>query len=85
MRCPAVLGGGGGAARCAVGGLGQVEQVGAFGVVEFQGPGDGVQDRGADAGQGAAFEFGVVLDADAGQGCDLAAAKSGDAALPDVG
>ena len=59
--------------------------MGAFGVVELEGPGDGVQDRGADAGQDAAFEFCVVLDADAGQCCDLAAAKPRDAALPDVG
>ena len=68
-----------------VGRLGQMEQVGAFGVVEFQRPGNGVQDLSADAGQDAAFEFGVVLDTDACQGGDLAAAQSGDAALPDVG
>ena len=87
VRCPggSVAAGGSQHRAGAVGGLRQVEQVGAFGVVEFEGPGDGVQDRRADAGQDAAFEFGVVLDADAGQGCDLAAAKAGDAALPDVG
>jgi hypothetical protein len=51
-----------------------VQQVGAFGVVQLERSGDGVQDRGADAGQAAAFECSVVLDADAGQRCDLAAA-----------
>ena len=46
----------------AVGGVGEVEQVGAFGVVEPQGAGESVQDGGGGAGDGAAFELGVVLD-----------------------
>ncbi len=57
----------------AVGGLGQVQQVGAFGVVELEGAGDGFEDGRGDAGEVAAFEFGVVLDADVGQRGDLAA------------
>lgn len=55
------------------------------GVVQLERPGYGVKDRGADAGQDAAFEFGVVLDADAGQGCDLAAPKAADAAFAEIG
>ena len=40
---------------------------------------------GADAGEGAALELGVVLDAHAGQGGDLAAAQPRHAPLADVG
>jgi hypothetical protein len=61
-----------------------MEQVGPFGVVELQGAGDGVEHGCADPGQGAALELGVVLDADAGQGGDLAAAQSGHASGADV-
>lgn len=59
-------------------GLGQMEQVGPLGVVELQGPGDGREYGGGDTGEAAAFQLGVVLDADAGQGGDLAAAQAGD-------
>ena len=69
----------------AVGGLREVEQVGPFGVVELQCPGDRVQHGRADAGEGAALELGVVLDAHAGQGRDLAAAQARDPTLADVG
>ena len=58
----------------AVGGVGEVKQVGPFGVVEAEGTRDRVQHGGGDAGDGAAFQLGVVLDADPGQGGDLAAA-----------
>jgi hypothetical protein len=54
--------------------VGKVEQVGSLGVVELQGAGDGVKDGGGDASDRPAFEFGVVLDADPGEGGDLAAA-----------
>ena len=54
---------------------GEVEQVGPFGVVELQGAGEGVEHAGRDAGEGAAFELGVVLDAHPGQRGDLAAAQ----------
>lgn len=59
----------------AVGGLGQVQEVRALGVVQLERAGDGFEDGGGDAGEVAAFEFGVVLDADVGQGCDLAPAQ----------
>ena len=59
--------------------------MGAFRVVQLQRPGDGVQDRGADAGQDPALEFGVVLDAHPGQRRDLATPQARDAPLPDVG
>ena len=59
--------------------------MGAFGVVELQGPGDRVEHLGETPGEGAAFELGVVLDADPGQGGDLAAAQSGHAAAAGVG
>ena len=59
--------------------------MGAFGVIELQRPGQGVEHRRRHPAQGAAFEFGVVLDADPGQGGDLAAAQPGDAALPRIG
>jgi hypothetical protein len=62
-----------------------MEQVGPFGVVELKGAGDGVEHGCADPGQGAALELGVVLDADAGQCGDLAAAQSGHASGADVG
>ena len=65
--------------------MGEVEQVGPFGVVELQGAGDGVQHRGGDARDRAAFEFGVVLHADSGEGGDLAAAQPGHSPGADVG
>ena len=68
-----------------VGCLRQVQQVGALGLVQFQGPGDGIQDRSAHPGQDTAFEFRVILHADAGQGRDLAAAKALDPARTDIG
>lgn len=48
----------------AVRGVRKVEEVGAFGVVELQGPGDRIENRRRDAGQTAALELAVVLDAD---------------------
>ena len=85
--CPALAGAAAGshAGAGAVGGVGEVEQVGPFGVVELQGAGDRVEDGGGDAGDRAAFELGVVLDADPGQGGDLAAAQPGHPAGADVG
>ena len=53
------------------GGAGEVVQVGALGLVELQGAGEAVEDAVGDAGEVAAFELGVVLDADAGQVGDL--------------
>jgi hypothetical protein len=63
----------------------EVEQVGPFGVVELEGSGDRVEHGGRDAGEGAAFQFGVVLDAHPGECGDLAAAQAGDATVADVG
>ena len=59
--------------------------MGAFGVVELQGAGDGVEDGRGDAGERAAFELGVVLDADPGQGRDLTAAQPGHPPGADTG
>ena len=63
--------------RDAVGGAGEVEQVGAFGLVELQRPGQRVEHAGGGAGDLAALEPGVVLDAQPGEGGDLAAAQPG--------
>ena len=49
----------------------------AFGVVELQRAGDGVEDLGGGAVDGAAFELGVVLDAEPGERGDLAASQPG--------
>ena len=68
-----------------IGRVGEVEQVGAFGVVELQGAGERVQDRGGDAAEGAAFELAVVLDANPGEGGDLAPAQPGHTSAADVG
>ena len=67
----------------AVNGVGEVEQVRSFGVVELQRAGDGVQNGGGYAGNRAAFELGVVLDTDPGEGGDLAAAQPGHPASSD--
>ena len=56
-----------------------------FGVVELQGACDGIEDGGRRAGERAAFELGVVLDADPGEGSDLASAQTGDATVANVG
>jgi len=48
------------------GGVREVEQVGPFGVVELQRPGQGVEDRCRDSSDRAALELGVGLDADRG-------------------
>lgn len=63
-----------------VGGPGEVEQVGALGVVELQCSGERFEDRRRRAGDGAPFQAGVVLDAHPGEGRDLAASKTGHAA-----
>ena len=63
--------------RDAVGGAGEVEQVGPLGLVELQGPGQGVEHAGGRAGDLAALEPGVVLDAQPGECGDLAAPQSG--------
>ena len=49
------------------GGAGQVEQMGPFDLVELQGAGDGFEDVLGDTFDVAAFELGVVLDADPGE------------------
>jgi hypothetical protein len=51
--------------------VGEVEEVGSFGVVKLEGSGDGVEYAGGDATERSAFEFGVVLHAHAGERCDL--------------
>ena len=63
-----------------VGGPGQVEKVGPLGLVELEGPGEGLEHPGRGAGQRAPLQLGVVLDAHPGQGRHLAAAQPGDPA-----
>ena len=58
----------------------EVEQVRVLGVVELQRPRERLEHRVGDAGGVAAFETGVVVDADAGEDRDFFAAKAGDAA-----
>ena len=53
----------------------------ALGIVELEGTRDRVEHRLRGAGEIAAFQPGVVLDADAGEQRDLGAAKTGDAAV----
>ena len=86
-RYPALAGTAAGshAGAGAVGGVGEVEQVGPFGVVELQGPGDGVQNGGGDAGDRAAFELGVVLDTDPGESGDLTSTQPGHPTGSDLG
>ena len=67
--------------RGGVGGAGEVVEVGAFGVVELQRPGQCVEDRVGDAAQVAALQPGVVVDTDPGERRDLLPAQPGDAAL----
>ena len=66
----------------AVGGTGEVEQVGALGLVELQRPRERVEDAGRGAGDLAALEPGVVLDAETGDRRDLAAAQPRNASGP---
>ena len=63
------------------GGAGEVEEVGALGVVEAQRVGESFEDLVRGAGGVAALQALVVLDADTGQGGDLFAAQPGDASL----
>ena len=51
--------------------------MGAFGLVELQGPGDGFEHVFGHTVGVPTFESGVVLDADAGEGRDLLAAEPG--------
>ena len=62
---------------CAVGGAGEVGEVFSFGVVELQGAGDGVEYLVGRAVDGAAFDLGVVLDAEPGERGDFAAPQPG--------
>ena len=64
----------------AVGGLGEVEQVGAFGFVKLESAGDRVQHGGGDAAECTAFKLGVILDAHPSQVGDLAATQPRDPA-----
>jgi hypothetical protein len=52
-----------------------------LGLVEVQGAGQGVENAVGSTGEVAAFELGVVLNADPGQVGDLAAAQPGHAAV----
>ena len=60
---------------------GEIEEMCTLGFVELQGAGERLEDRLRDAGAVAAFEAGVVVDADAGKQRDLLTAQSGDAAV----
>ena len=63
---------------------GEGEEVVAFGVVELQGDGEGVEDAVGGAGEVAAFHADVVVDRDAGEHGDLLAAQAFDAAVAAV-
>ena len=63
-----------------LGGAGEVEEVGALGVVELERPGQRLQHALGGAAHVAALQARVVRDAHAGQHRDLFAAQSGDAA-----
>jgi hypothetical protein len=65
--------------------MGEVEQVGPFGVVELEGASDRVEDGGGDAGESAAFQLRVVLDADPGEGGDLPATQARHSAAAHLG
>jgi hypothetical protein len=67
--------------RDGTGGTGQVEEVGALGLVELERASECVQDELGDAGDVAALQPPVVLDAHPGQRGDLLAAQPGHAAL----
>jgi hypothetical protein len=67
------------------GGAGEIGQVGAFGFVELQRAGQCVEDVVGDAAGVAAFELGVVVDADPGQHGDFLAAQARDAPVTAVG
>jgi hypothetical protein len=56
-----------------VGGAGEVEEVGSFGLVELQCAGHGLEDGLGDAGEVSAFELGVVVGAHAGEQGDFLA------------
>jgi hypothetical protein len=56
-----------------------MEEMGALGIVQLQGTGDGFEHCRGDAGEVAPFEFRVVLDAHVGEGRDLAPAQARDA------
>ena len=56
-----------------LGGAGQIEQVGAFGLVELERAGDAVEDSVGCAGEVSSFHADVVVDADAGEQSDLLA------------
>ena len=71
--------------RGVVGGAGQIEQVGAFGLVELQGTGDSFEDAVGDAGEVAALQTGVVVDAHPGEHGDLFAAQAGHPPVGAVG
>ena len=62
---------------CAVGGSGEECEVFSFGVVELEGAGDRVEDLFGCAVDRAAFDLGVVLDAEPGERGDFAAPQPG--------
>ncbi len=68
--------------RC---GAGQVEQVRALGLIQLQGAGECVKDGVGGAAGVAAFQAGVVVDAEPGQQRDLLPAEPGDAAAGAIG
>ena len=62
------------------GGAGEIEEVCAFGFIEPEAAGEGIEHAVGDAAQVAAFHLGVVVDADAGEHRGFLAAQPGDAA-----
>lgn len=62
-------------------GGGEVVEVRAFGVIELEGAAERVEDFFGGAGELAAFQADVVVDADTGEQGDFLAAQAGDPAL----
>jgi hypothetical protein len=65
--------------------MGEIEQVGALGIVELKSTGNGVEDGSRHPADGAALQLGVVLHADPRESGDLAAAQARDTAHADIG
>jgi hypothetical protein len=67
------------------GGAGQVVEVGAFGLIQLEGAGEGVEDVRGSPAELAALYAGVVLDADTGEQGDFFATQAGHAPVAAVG
>lgn len=74
-RANTLAGGAATCRACRTGRADQIEEVGAFGLVELQGPGDAFEDILRNSVGASTFQPGVVLDADASKKSDLLSAQ----------